>query len=51
MDKLKVVREDNCIWLMDDRGKHQEVHMTPGQAKEVGQKLVDISSETSATGD
>ncbi len=51
MDKLKVERADNCIWLIDDRGKHQEVHLTLGQAKEFGQKLIDISSETPATGE
>jgi len=46
MAKLKVERADNCIWLIDDRENHQEVHLTPGQAKEFGQKLIDISSET-----
>ena len=45
MDNLRVERADNCIWLIDDRGKHQEVHLTPSQAKEFGQKLIDISLE------
>lgn len=45
MKELKVERADNCIWLIDDRGKHQEVHMTPEQSKEIGQKLIDISSQ------
>lgn len=45
MEKLKVERADNCIWLIDDRGERQEVHLTPKQAKEVGQKLIDISKD------
>ena len=43
MDSLSVKREDDCIWLIDDRGKHQEIHLTTEQAKEFGQKLVDIA--------
>lgn len=45
MNKLRVERADNCIWLIDDRGMHQEIHLTTGQAKEVGQKLIDIATE------
>ena len=45
MNELKVERADNCIWLIDDRGKHQEVHMIPEQANEIGQKLIDISNQ------
>lgn len=45
MNELRVERADNCIWLIDDRGKHQEVHMTPKQAEEFGQKLIDISHQ------
>ena len=45
MNELRVEREDDCIWLIDDRGKHQEIHMIPEQSKEIGQKLIDISSQ------
>lgn len=51
MEKLRVKRADNCIWLIDDREKHQEIHLTPSQAKEFGQKLIDISTETPVTGE
>lgn len=45
MEHFTVTREDNCIWLTDERGEKRVIHLVPSQAKEIGEALVEISKK------
>lgn len=44
---LRVDRSDDCIWLVDERGPAQSVHMTPDQATSVGEALLEAGGSSS----
>jgi len=41
---FRVERADDCIWLADERGPAQNIHMTPGQASDVGEALLESAA-------
>ena len=43
---FSVIREDDCIWFMDNREPGiPPMHLVPEQAREIGQRLIAIAGD------